>query len=293
MEVPFFSIITPSFNSESTIGRTIKSVLDQTFKEFEIIIIDDGSTDKTQEVVFTFNDKRILYQKIQNSGGPAKPRNLGIKLARGSWICFLDSDDFWNEKKLEFTFNKIKGNNTIDIWTTGYFVFNDNGIILERSPSVLVNKFSFKSLMIYSNPFITSALSINGNKVKSLLFDESKKMASVEDLDFLLNLAIMGLKADKIDEKLVYYYHNVNGISKNSDKHLKSLKFLFEKKINDTHPKNHFFFMKARVLSNYFWIKSTIKFQEENYFIFTLYLSLSFLLSPIDRIVYLIKFYNK
>ena len=111
---PFFTIVTPTYNRAYIISKTIKSVIAQSFDNFEFIIVDDGSTDNTKEVVESFNDKRIIYIKLPtSSGGPCHPRNIGFEKAVGEYVVLLDSDDEldkdilkiykeWIEKKPEF-----------------------------------------------------------------------------------------------------------------------------------------------------------------------------------------------
>lgn len=101
---PKVSIITPAYNAEALIGRTIQSVIDQTFVNWELIIVDDCSTDSTRRVVeeWVGCDPRIHLEPLaKNFGGPAGPRNVGVKLARGKYVAFLDSDDIWHPQKLE------------------------------------------------------------------------------------------------------------------------------------------------------------------------------------------------
>lgn len=91
---PFFTIVTPTYNRAYIISKTIKSVLAQSFGDFEFIIVDDGSTDNTEEVVKSFADERIAYIKLsQSSGGPCRPRNVGFEKAAGEYVVLLDSDD--------------------------------------------------------------------------------------------------------------------------------------------------------------------------------------------------------
>lgn len=100
---PKFSIIMPAYNAEQTIGRAVASVLAQTESNFELIIINDGSTDKTDKIInkFLLEDARIIYLKSEINHGVYYGRNLGIKKARGRYIAFLDSDDYWLSNKLE------------------------------------------------------------------------------------------------------------------------------------------------------------------------------------------------
>lgn len=98
---PTVSVVIPTYNRAQYIGACLKSVLDQSFSDFEILVIDDGSTDNTREVVARFKDPRISYEWQANSGRPSVPRNRGIELSRGDYIAFLDSDDLWLPSKLE------------------------------------------------------------------------------------------------------------------------------------------------------------------------------------------------
>lgn len=94
------SIITPSYNTAQYIGETIKSVLNQTYTNWEMIIVDDCSTDNTDEIVAQYTDKRIKYIKNEKNSGAAVSRNRALREAKGRWIAFLDSDDLWMPDKL-------------------------------------------------------------------------------------------------------------------------------------------------------------------------------------------------
>ena len=102
---PLVSIIIPTYPQATYIGKALQSIIDQTFKNWEAIIIDNHSTDDTQKILNQFVDPRIKCLKIKNNGIIAKSRNLGIKFAKGEWIAFLDSDDWWTKDKLEICIN--------------------------------------------------------------------------------------------------------------------------------------------------------------------------------------------
>ncbi len=97
---PTVSIVIPTYNRRKLIGRSIKSVLDQTYRDFELIIVDDASTDNTEEIVSSFNDERIRYVRHEENKGEAAARNTGVKAARGDYIAYQDSDDEWFPEKL-------------------------------------------------------------------------------------------------------------------------------------------------------------------------------------------------
>ena len=104
------SIITPTYNCSKFIGATIESVLSQTYKNFEMIIVDDASTDDTESVVKSYKDKRIKYIKLKTNSGPAVARNTAMEEAKGKYMAFLDSDDLWLPTKLEKQIKFIKKN---------------------------------------------------------------------------------------------------------------------------------------------------------------------------------------
>ena len=107
MKSPLVSIIIPTYNRAGLIGETIQSVIAQTVSDWELIIVDDGSNDTTDEVIAQFADKRIQYHRIDHSGVIGKARNYGMRLSYGAYIAFLDSDDLWRPDKLEFQFSLL------------------------------------------------------------------------------------------------------------------------------------------------------------------------------------------
>lgn len=108
------SVIIPVFNGEKYIKEAINSVLEQTFQGFEIIVIDDGSIDRTEEIVKSFLSDKIHYEKQINKG-VAVARNRGVELAKNDWIAFLDADDLWVNDKLELQINAFLNNQALDI----------------------------------------------------------------------------------------------------------------------------------------------------------------------------------
>lgn len=101
------SIIIPTYNREKEIGRAVWSVLQQTYVWYEIIIVDDGSTDNTEEIIQQFTDDRIRYIRLEANQGPSHARNIGIKEALYDYIAFHDSDDEWLPDKLELQMSKM------------------------------------------------------------------------------------------------------------------------------------------------------------------------------------------
>ena len=122
--IPIVSIVIPTYNHAKFIGKALESVIDQTYKNWEAIVIDNNSTDDTDKVINQYNDPRIKYLKINNDGVIAKSRNQGIREAKGEWIAFLDSDDWWTKDKLEVCLSETDKNDFL-------FTYPDNGIGLD------------------------------------------------------------------------------------------------------------------------------------------------------------------
>ena len=105
---PFFSIILPTYNQSTFLKKCINSITSQSFKDWELIIIDNFSNDETENIITQINDERIKLFKFKNDNIIAKSRNFGIKKAISDWISFIDTDDIWHKKKLEITKNYIE-----------------------------------------------------------------------------------------------------------------------------------------------------------------------------------------
>jgi len=124
--MPFFSVVIPLYNKENYIQDTIESALNQTFADFEIIVVNDGSTDESLNIVENNNDSRIKTHSIKNSG-VSRARNIGIQKAKSDYIVFLDADDLWEKNHLEELYKLLKANPDCGIYAMGYFkIFNNS-----------------------------------------------------------------------------------------------------------------------------------------------------------------------
>lgn len=131
-----FSVIMPAYNAEKTISKSINSVLNQQFQDFELIVINDGSKDNTRKNIDSFDDERIICIDQENAGVSAA-RNRGIRASRGEFICFLDADDIWKDNHLEELFSLVGKYPECGIYVTGYDVLLNNGQIVQKSQQVL------------------------------------------------------------------------------------------------------------------------------------------------------------
>jgi teichuronic acid biosynthesis glycosyltransferase TuaG len=185
---PLISIITPIFNGEKYILETIQSVLDQTYTNWEMIIVDNKSTDNSIEVIKTVCDDRIKIIHLEyNSGGPARPRNVGLDNAKGEYIAFLDADDVWDKSKLKNQIFFLKENN-IEFTSSDCILIDDvNDEIQLGLLSRIYSKFIKKKTLcdvIKNNFILTSSVLIKKTLLKH--FNEDKKYIAVEDFDMWL-----------------------------------------------------------------------------------------------------------
>jgi glycosyltransferase involved in cell wall biosynthesis len=136
---PIVSIVLPTYQREALIGRSIRSVLQQTYDEFELIVVDDGSTDATAEQVARLGDSRIRYIRLENNGGAAAARNAGIAHAAADFLAFQDSDDEWLPDKLELhmrAFARCAPEVGV-VYSDMYRIQLDGTTIEHRSPDVV------------------------------------------------------------------------------------------------------------------------------------------------------------
>ncbi|MDD3050798.1 MAG: glycosyltransferase family 2 protein [Candidatus Cloacimonetes bacterium] len=143
----FFSVIVPCFNAHKTIERAIDSVLNQSYQNFELILIDDKSTDNTLEIVGKYSDPRIRLIKLNQNSGPSVARNTGWNMAKGDFIAFLDADDIWHKNKLEIV-KIILTENRIDFLAHGYSVNDFQFRNSEIDVNVHARKYHYFKLML-------------------------------------------------------------------------------------------------------------------------------------------------
>ena len=199
-EEVMISVIIPLFNKEAIIERSIKSVLSQSFKDFELIIVNDGSTDRSAEVVKGINDERIVFVEQEN-GGPGKARNTGVIHAKGQWILFLDADDELADGAIDYLLHmstKHPNANIID----GSFVVRGS-----HTTRAVVYREDRKIRNNYKSFFYKEILPSTGHTLfkKSLLeqYPYKEKIRRYEDVELIMRL----LKEAKIvtTSRIIFY----------------------------------------------------------------------------------------
>lgn len=209
MNKPLVSIITPSYNSKKFITHTIESVLNQSYSNFELIIVDDCSTDGSFEFLENYLiDSRISIYKMEKNSGAALARNFGIQKAKGKYLAFLDSDDLWHPLKLEKQIEFMEKNNYLFTFTN-YKMIDELGTDLNkvvRCPAKITYKQLLKNTTIGCLTVILNIEQLGKVKMPNL---------QPEDTALWLEILRKGIHAHCLQETLAEYRIVGNSASSN------------------------------------------------------------------------------
>jgi glycosyltransferase involved in cell wall biosynthesis len=203
------SVIMPAYNSEKYIAGAIESILRQTLKELELIIIDDYSTDNTPRILKNYldKDKRIKYIKNDKNIGSGPSRNKALKIAKGKYIALMDADDTCSSNRFEIQYKYLEKNPDIFMVCTGSFDLNENGKKTRFCP--ITNELKLKKRMIKNN-------SVYGPTAMFKNFEEClfrEKFIYAQDYDFSLRMLSDGKRIKNIFLPLYNYNINSNSVS--------------------------------------------------------------------------------
>ncbi|MET3053306.1 glycosyltransferase family 2 protein [Pseudomonas alkylphenolica] len=209
------SIITPSYNAEKLIGRTIQSVLDQTFGNWEMVIVDDCSKDTTRSVVAAYaeKDSRIRLVALEkNNGAPAAPRNIGVQHALGSWIAFLDADDIWHPRKLELQLTAMQSKQARFSCTQMVDFIDDTALSFDSVEQVPLQFVDF-SLQQLKGRIPTSSVVLEKQLMLEHPFNVDIRYKAVEDYHCWLRILATQTQCLKLKAPLLHYRRIVGQIS--------------------------------------------------------------------------------
>ena len=209
------SVITPMYNSEKTISRTIESVINQSYNKWEMIIVDDGSSDKSADVVKEYckRESRILFFQNEEKKGVSYARNRAINMSRGQYIAFLDSDDWWKAEKIEKQIACF-GDNECAIVYSECVVVNEKGRETGKIRYVPEN-ITYRELL-KGNVIPCLTVVIDRKRIKNGKQDRVKmKDVGHEDYALWLELLREGNVAKGIKEPLAYYRETSSSLSGN------------------------------------------------------------------------------
>ena len=237
--MPEVSVILPTYNRAGTLGRAVESVLNQSFRDLELIVVDDGSTDDTEHYLkdIMHSDKRVKYLKLQTNSGAPNARNAGISVATGKYIAFQDSDDEWLEGKLIKQVQLIKAlpEDVGMVYCFVRFVKNDGSSRITNK-----RKFMPETTDLYKT-FLRDMWYMDGMVLQGCLFRRNvfelcgcfdENILTTEDKEFLLRVS-KEFKFYCIDEPLVNRYRVDTSLSQDRLKRAKSSVKIFNKYYDD------------------------------------------------------------
>ncbi len=234
---PLVSVIIPTYNRAHLIKRSIKSVLNQTYQNLEIIVVDDGSTDDTKEIIESFNENRIKYIQHKQNKGAAAARNTGIKCSKADFIAFQDSDDEWLSEKLEKEIDAF-GDSTVNVGVvySGLWYIKNNEKKYVPHLQIAKKEGNVHNELLAGN-FVSGLTVIRKTCFEKVgLFNES--LPSLEDWELYIRIS-KHFCFKFIDEPLSLAYCSSDSASINYSNLTKSSELILEEHFGDFNKKNN------------------------------------------------------
>ena len=215
---PLVSIVIPTYNHAPMLQRALATVVEQTYQNWNAIVVNNFSSDNTLEVVAAFNDPRIQCVNFRNNGVIGSSRNEGIALATGKYIAFLDSDDTWFPTKLEKCVEILESGSDLVCHAEYWIDESGKSRLVAYGPSEAA---THHNLIYKGNRISTSATVVRAALLKEVHgFDVAPELISTEDYDLWIRLAAKSDKFAFISEPLGEYHRHDNNVSANIEKHL-------------------------------------------------------------------------
>lgn len=228
---PFFSVILPTYNRAHLITETIQSILDQTFNDFEIVVVDDGSIDATESVIAQINDHRIHYI-YQENAERCVARNTGITNAKGKFICFLDSDDLYKKNHLKMLYDEIiKNKEQVGMYVTNVTRYQD-GIstdVPHEDAKTHVNNACY--VLLAKESIIPARVCISASILKEEKFESNLNVILGEDAELFIRILKKHPLFQINQHTVIYQLHSENSTNLKHNIFLgqaRSLKRIFE-----------------------------------------------------------------
>lgn len=215
MNRPLISVVVPVHNGAQWLRATLDSIFEQTYPYFEVVLVDDASSDALGEVLASFGDSRLLTTHLKKNVGVSAARNLGIYLAKGDFIAFCDADDVCHPQRFENQLNFLEQHSNIDLCGSAFTCFDT----IDRE--IVVNPASdeeIKKAMMLGNAFGLSTVMARADIFKTNRFDETLKVS--EDYDLWTRLAVSGARLANLSDSLVRYRWHPEQASRDQGKSL-------------------------------------------------------------------------
>jgi glycosyltransferase involved in cell wall biosynthesis len=228
---PLLSVIIPTFNHANYIKSAIDSVLAQTYKNIEIVIVDNFSIDDTEAIIKNYDEDQISYHKYNNHGVIAASRNYGVIHAKGMILAFLDSDDVWEREKIDLQIPHLLSGKLACV-ATNYTAFGDTSLNYTQSKMdevIEYHDYRYEDIVV-KNPVINSSVIMMKHLFKKLNgFDENPELIAIEDWDLWLR-ASSNSQVRILTQKLVKYRVHPGNRRDKRDVHKRAIKLLEKQK---------------------------------------------------------------
>jgi len=262
MPVPKVSILLPVYNVSAYLGEAIRSILQQSLTDFELIILNDGSTDQTENVVLSFSDDRIRYIKNEQNSGLIYTLNKGIDLATAEWIARMDGDDIADHQRIEKQWQYIQANPGIKVVATRVSLIDErgepNGRWKEDESEVTPKQ--IRDFLPKNNCIAHPSIMINTELIKKYRYDP--RQLHTEDYDLWLRLSADGIEIYKVDEPLLLHRIHTSSVTRKDQENvffkLARAKFRFVK-TEFSRGKINGFVARTFIYATSDWIKGILK----------------------------------
>jgi len=241
---PLVSIIMNCYNGETYLVQAVKSVLSQTYKNFELIFWDNQSKDKSANIYKSFKDKRLKYYYAKKFTSLYEARNLAIEKSNGEYIAFLDTDDLWTQNKLSMQMKKFKNDKVMLVYSNYYILNQTSGL------KKIFYKKNLPEGIIYKNLLKKYFIGICTVVVRKKIFTQKKNLFNkkyniIGDFDLFTRIANKNYFASIQEPLSIYRIHNNSFSNKNYLMYINELKFWLNSKVNYKHD---FFFIKENIM---------------------------------------------
>lgn len=197
---PLISVVMPVFNGEAFLRETIDSVLKQTYQNFEFIIVNDGSTDNTQNIINSYHDTRIVPTHLPRNAGVSNARNTGINLAKGKYIAFCDSDDIYLPERLQSQYDFLEAHLLVDVCGSAIIFFEHGHERLIAAPE---SDIDIKELFLRGNPIAQPTVMGKADIFKKYKYNAT--LQASEDYDLWTRMAVDGVVFGNLSRPMVRY----------------------------------------------------------------------------------------
>jgi glycosyltransferase involved in cell wall biosynthesis len=209
------SIVIPCFRAEKFLAQTLETVGEQTYRDWELIVVEDGSQDSTESIVDKFRlnnpQHRIHYSRLEKTQGPSAARNTGIKNSKGAWVAFLDSDDLWCPTHLETLLLEAKKRQADLCFCSVDFFDSESGTLLGVWGPTEDDLTHFPETLFLRNYISPSGVLVKKAVLEETVFDESAEVQSCEDHELWMRLVRQGISFAWVSDLKVKYRKNHSG----------------------------------------------------------------------------------